>query len=79
VPLVYDTDFFCLVLQYGCHHAKRQTAENACVVVVHFGVPSQVFVIPGFLSQLDMVPVALPILWEISGSRLKFLEMVKPR
>ena len=46
--------FFCLVLQYGCHHARSQTAENACVVVVHFGVPSRVFVIPGFLSQIGL-------------------------
>ena len=55
----------------------RQTGEKACVVVVHFGVPSQVFSIPGFLSQIGHV--ALPLLREISGSRLKFLEMEEPR
>ena len=58
--------------------AVEQLAENACLVDVHLGVFSQKFVFQALLVHLDMVPVALPILREISESRLKFMRTVEP-
>ena len=58
--------------------AVEQLAENACFVDVHLGVFSQKFVFQALLVHLDMVPVALPILREISESRLNFMRTVEP-